>query len=207
MSYFELPKLPYAYDALEPYIDEKTVEIHYTKHHQNYLNNLNKIIENNPSLVEGKTLEELLKDVDSLPEKIRTQIINQGGGYINHNLYWQILSPNGGGKPSGEFLQEIEATFGNYETFKMKLVDAAVNVFGSGYGFLVLNNETKSLEIMQMKNQESPISYNKTPLIIIDVWEHAYYLRYQNRRKKYIENLFNVFNWDEIERLYYEAKI
>lgn len=207
MSYFELPKLPYAYDALEPYIDEKTVEIHYTKHHQNYLNNLNKIIENNPLLVEGKTLEELLKDVDSLPEKIRTQIINQGGGYINHNLYWQILSPNGGGKPSGEFLQEIEATFGNYETFKMKLVDAAVNVFGSGYGFLVLNNETKSLEIMQMKNQESPISYNKTPLIIIDVWEHAYYLRYQNRRKKYIENLFNVFNWDEIERLYYEAKI
>lgn len=207
MSYFELPKLPYAYDALEPYIDENTVEIHYTKHHLNYLNNLNKIIEDNPLQIEGKTLEQLLKDIDSLPENLRTPIINQGGGYINHNLYWQILSPNGGGKPSGEFLQEIEATFDGYENFKTKLIDAATNVFGSGYGFLVIDNDTKSLEIMQTKNQESPISYNKTPVIIIDVWEHAYYLRYQNRRREYIESLFKIFNWDEIERIYYEAKI
>ena|SRR5690554_1861800 len=206
MSNFELPKLPYAYDSLEPYIDARTVEIHYTKHHQTYLNNLNNILKEHTEIADEKSIEEILHNIDKLPDHIKQPIINQGGGYANHNLYWQILSPNGGGKPSGEFLDEITATFGDYNQFKAKLEDMAKSVFGSGYGWLVIDNETKNLEVIKTKNQDSPLSINKTPLIIIDVWEHAYYLNYQNRRGDYVERFFNIINWDEIERLYNEAK-
>jgi len=205
MAIYELPKLPYAYDALEPYIDAQTVEIHYTKHHQTYLNNLNAILEKHMDLSEGKSIEMLLSDLNQIPEDIRQQVINQGGGYANHNMYWFILSPNGGGEPSGKLLNAINNQFGNFSNFKEQLGKTAKGVFGSGYGFLVVDNTTKQLELMTTKNQDSPYSFNKTPLIIIDVWEHAYYLGYQNRRADYVDRFFNILNWDEIEHRYDEA--
>ncbi|HEY8364112.1 MAG TPA: superoxide dismutase [Haloplasmataceae bacterium] len=205
MALYTLPKLPYAYDALEPYIDAKTVEIHYSKHHAAYLNNLNKILEKYPEISENRTIEEILTNINDVPVDIRQQVINQGGGFANHNLYWSILSPNGGGVPSEKISQAIIEQFGTFDELKRQLKDAAIGVFGSGYGFLVMDKDSKKLEIMQTKNQDSPLSFNKIPLIIIDVWEHAYYLLYQNRRADYVERLFNIIDWDKIESLYNEA--
>lgn len=202
---YELPKLPYAYDALEPYIDAKTVEIHYTKHHQSYLHNLNNIAKDYPEVFLDKKITQVLTDIDNVPEKIRQQVINQGGGYANHNLYWLILSPNGGGKPDGKLAEAIKQRFETYENCKRELEAAAVSVFGSGYGWLVVDKNTKQLDIITTKNQDSPYSINKIPLIVIDVWEHAYYLNYQNRRPEYVAKIFNVINWDEIEANYEKA--
>jgi Fe-Mn family superoxide dismutase len=202
---YELPKLPYAYDALEPYIDAKTVEIHYTKHHQSYLHNLNNIAKDYPEVFLDKKITQVLTDIDNVPEKIRQQVINQGGGYANHNLYWLILSPNGGGKPDGKLVEAIKQRFETYENCKRELEAAAVSVFGSGYGWLVVDKNTKQLDIITTKNQDSPYSINKIPLIVIDVWEHAYYLNYQNRRPEYVAKIFNVINWDEIEANYEKA--
>lgn len=199
---YELPKLPYAYDALEPVIDARTVEIHYSKHHQTYLNNLNKIVEENPDVFNGKTIEEVLSNLDLIPTSIRQQVINQGGGYYNHNLYWANLSPNGGGEPQGKLREAIDKTFGSFDSMKEKLAQAAKGVFGSGYGQLVLDNQTKELEIIQTKNQDAACSIGKTTLLIIDVWEHAYYLAYQNRRPDYVDKIFSIVNWDEVEKRY-----
>ncbi|NLG81353.1 MAG: superoxide dismutase [Bacilli bacterium] len=199
---YELPKLPYAYDALEPVIDARTVEIHYSKHHQTYLNNLNKIVEENPDVFNGKSIEEVLSNLDLIPTSIRQQVINQGGGYYNHNLYWANLSPNGGGEPQGKLREAIDKTFGSFDSMKEKLAQAAKGVFGSGYGQLVLDNQTKELEIIQTKNQDAACSIGKTTLLIIDVWEHAYYLAYQNRRPDYVDKIFSIVNWDEVEKRY-----
>lgn len=202
---YELPKLPYAYDALEPVIDARTVEIHYSKHHQTYLTNLNKIVEENPQVFTGKTIEEVLSNLEAIPESIRQQVINQGGGYYNHNLYWANLSPNGGGEPKGQLKEAIDKAFGSFEAMKEKLAQAAKGVFGSGYGQLVLDNKTKELEIIQTKNQDAACSIGKTTLLIIDVWEHAYYLNYQNRRPEYVDKIFSIVNWEEVEKRYDEA--
>ncbi len=204
MSYYELPKLPYSYDALEPYIDAKTVEIHYTKHHQTYLNNLYNILKDHKNIAQGKSIEMLLTDINEIPEAIRQQIISQGGGYANHNLYWSILSPNGGGQPTGKLLQALNDRFGSFNNFKEELGKASIGVFGSGYGWLVIDNDSKEMEIIQTKNQDSPYSINKSPLVVIDVWEHAYYLQYQNRRPDYVDRFFNIINWDEVSRRYDE---
>lgn len=205
MATYELPKLPYAFDALEPYIDAKTVEIHYTKHHKGYLDKLLDALKGNEDIAHGKSIEMVLSDLNGIPEAIRQKIINVGGGYANHNMYWYILSPNGGGEPTGDLMQAINTTFGSFQTMKDQLSATAKGTFGSGYGWLVVDNSSKKLEIMSTKNQDSPYSYNKTPLIIIDVWEHAYYLKYQNKRADYVDRIYNIFNWDEIQHRYDEA--
>ncbi len=201
---FELPKLNYVYNELSPVIDALTVEIHYDRHHRGYCTKLNAFLEKHPEFAEGKTIEEILSDVNAIPEDIRQGVINTGGGYVNHNLYWAILSPNGGGKPSGNLLNAVEKTFGSFAKFKELVNEAANAVFGSGWAFVVVNKD-KKLEIVTTANQNSPLSNGKTPIIGIDVWEHAYYLNYQNKRPDYVEAIWNLFNWDVIEKLYNEA--
>lgn len=200
---FELPKLPYAYNELEPSIDALTVEIHYDRHHRAYVNNLNNALEKFPNFAEGKTVEEILSDVNAIPEEIRQIVINNGGGYINHNLYWSILSPQGGGMPQGKLKEAIDKKFGSFANFKDELNKAATSVFGSGWAFLVINQD-KELEIVKTANQNSPISEGKIPILGIDVWEHAYYLKYQNKRPDYVNAIWDILNWQEIERLYNE---
>lgn len=201
---YELPKLPYAYKALEPSIDALTVEIHYDRHHRGYKNKLNAALEKHPEFGNGKSIEELLKDINSIPEDIRQAVINTGGGYYNHNLYWSILSPTGEKKPTGVLLNTIETSFGSFEQFKEKVMNAANTLFGSGWAFVVVNKD-KELEIVKSANQNSPLSDRKTPILAIDVWEHAYYLNYQNKRPDYVSAIWDIFNWEEIERLYKEA--
>lgn len=200
---FELPKLPYAYDALEPHIDKETMNIHHTKHHNTYVTNLNNAIKGNAEL-ENKSIEELLANLDAVPENIRTAVRNNGGGHANHSLFWEIMSPNGGGEPTGELADAINAKFGSFEKFKEEFKQAAIGRFGSGWAWLVVNNG--ELEIMSTQNQDSPLMEGKTPILGVDVWEHAYYLKYQNRRPEYVEAFFNVINWDEVARRYKEAK-
>ena len=200
---FELPKLPYAYDALEPHIDAKTMETHHSKHHAAYTNNLNKALEGRKEF-EGKTAEEILSDLNAIPEDIRQAVINNGGGFVNHNLFWTILSPNGGGEPTGELKEAIDKTFGSFDEFKTQFNQAAATVFGSGWAWLVVN-QNKELEIVKTQNQNTPISDGKTPILGVDVWEHAYYLKYQNRRAEYLDAIWNVLNWDEVLKLYQEA--
>ena len=204
MAGYILPPLPYAYNALEPIIDAKTVEIHYTKHHKAYLDKLNELVKRYPSFFEGKSIEDVLSLPEEIPADIRQEVINQGGGYANHNLYWYILSPNGGGKPYGKLAQAINQTFGNFERLKQLLIQASVSQFGSGYGWLVLNHK-KQLQVVKTLNQNTPLSAGYVPLLTIDVWEHAYYLKYQNQRVKYVEAIFEIINWDEVERRYEEA--
>ncbi len=200
---FTLPALPYAYDALEPYIDKETMNIHHTKHHQAYINNLNAALEAHPEL-QKETVEELISHVNLLPESIRTTVRNNGGGHANHSLFWTILSPNGGGEPSGQLATAIKAKFGSFEAFKEEFTKAATTRFGSGWAWLsVCNGE---LELTSLPNQDSPIMEGKTPILGLDVWEHAYYLHYQNRRPDYISAFWNVVNWDEVARRYYSAK-
>jgi len=204
MDYFNLPKLTFDFNALEPYLDAQTMEIHYTKHHQTYATNLNKLTAGYDSFFQGKSIEVILSDALAIPEAIRQGVINHGGGFANHNLYWRILSPQGGGEPTGELAAQINQSFGSFEAFKQQLSQAAVSQFGSGWGWLVLNDK-KALEIIQTSNQNSPLSLGKIPLMTIDVWEHAYYLNYQNRRPDFVDAIWNVFNWAEIEKNYASA--
>lgn len=201
---FVLPELPYDYNALEPSIDALTVEIHYDRHHRGYATKLNQALEKYPDFVGNKTVEEILSDVNSIPEDIRQTVINTGGGYVNHNLYWSTLTPNGSKEPEGELLDAINKKFGSFAKFKELLSEAANNLFGSGWAFLVVN-QNKELEIVKTANQNSPLSDGKKPILAIDVWEHAYYLNYQNKRADYVEAIWNIFNWKEISRLYNEA--
>ncbi len=203
MAKFELPDLPYAYDALEPTIDTDTMNIHHTKHHNTYVTNLNAALEGHADL-QDKSLEDLISDLDALPEDIRTAVRNNGGGHANHSLFWEILSPEGGGKPSGALAEDIEKTFGSFEKFQEEFEQAAATRFGSGWAWLVLNDG--KLEVMSTPNQDNPIMEGKTPLLGLDVWEHAYYLKYQNRRPEYIKAFWNVVNWEQVEKNYEEAK-
>jgi len=200
---FELPQLPYAYDALEPHIDKETMNIHHTKHHNTYVTNLNNALEGNTELL-SKSVEEVIANLDAVPEAARTAVRNNGGGHANHSLFWQILSPNGGGEPTGAIADAINSKFGSYESFKDEFAKAATTRFGSGWAWLVVNNG--SLEVTSTPNQDSPLMEGKTPILGLDVWEHAYYLRYQNRRPEYINAFFNVINWEEVTKRYEAAK-
>jgi Fe-Mn family superoxide dismutase len=199
---FELPKLPYAYNALEPYVDSATMEIHYTKHHGAYTANLNKAIEGTP--LSGLTIEEILKNVSQHSPAIR----NNGGGFYNHNLFWSLMTPNGGGSPKGELAESISKFFGTFEAFKEKFSNAAATRFGSGWAWLVYRDG--QLVVFSTPNQDNPLmdvsEIKGTPLLALDVWEHAYYLNYQNRRPEYIENFWKVVNWEEVERIFKSVK-
>jgi Fe-Mn family superoxide dismutase len=199
---FELPELDYEYDSLEPFIDKETMEIHHSKHHQTYVNNLNKALEGHEEL-QGKPVEELLKSIDSISEQIRTAVKNHGGGHFNHSFFWKCLKKDV--EPQGEVLEAIKRDFESYEVFVEKFKQAAVTQFGSGWAWLVLNLESKKLEIMQTHDQESPISLGKIPLLVVDVWEHAYYLKYQNKRPEYVDAFMNIINWDEVNKNYLKA--
>lgn len=203
MANFTLPELPYAYDALEPHIDKETMNIHHTKHHNTYVTKLNDALEGHDDLA-GKSIEEILANLDAVPESIRTAVRNNGGGHANHTLFWTLLSPNGGGEPTGELADKINETFGSFDKFKEEFANAAANRFGSGWAWLVVNNG--NLEITSTPNQDTPISEGKTPILGLDVWEHAYYLNYQNKRPDYISAFWNVVNWDKVTELYNQAK-
>ena len=204
MTEYPFLPLPYTYNALEPILDAKTVEIHYTKHHKAYLDKLNALVKRYPSFFEGKTIEDVLSHPDEIPADIRQEVINQGGGYANHNLYFYSLSPNGGGEPFGKLAKEIKLAFGSFDQLKRLLAQAATSQFGSGYGWLVLD-QNKKLRVVKTLNQNSPLSAGFTPLLNLDVWEHAYYLKYQNRRADYTEAIFEIINWDEVERRFGEG--
>jgi len=198
---FELPKLNYAFDALEPNIDAKTMEIHYGKHHNGYTNNLNNIISGTDN--EGKSIEDILNSLDLENKGLR----NNGGGYYNHNLFWEIMGPNGGGDPSGEISESINSNFGSFENFKDEFSKAAATRFGSGWAWLCAHPDGK-LEICSTANQDNPLMPNGcggVPILCIDVWEHAYYLNYQNRRPDYINAFFNVINWEEVNKRFLQA--
>jgi superoxide dismutase, Fe-Mn family len=195
---YMLPKLSYSYDALEPYIDAKTMEIHHSKHHQAYTDNLNKALEKYPKIAETP-IEDLLNDLSKIPEDIRTAVRNNGGGFVNHSFFWEILKKDAPVK--GKVIDAINKEFGSFDKFKEQFSSAALTRFGSGWAWLVLNKEGK-LEIMSTANQDSPVSEGKTPLLTIDIWEHAYYLKFQNRRAEYISTFFNVINWYKVNELY-----
>lgn len=193
-------ELKYSFDALEPYIDKLTMETHYGKHHAGYTNNLNKAIEDNQCL-QGKTIEEILKNVNELDSSIRDNVRNNGGGYYNHNLYFDILSPNPKKAPEGVLLEKINETFGSLEELQNQLTQAAMSQFGSGWAWLV-KDENKNLKIVKTPNQDNPLMNGYTPILGIDVWEHAYYLKYKNVRKDYVDNFFKVLDWQKVEALY-----
>lgn len=192
---YELPKLAYAYDALEPHIDARTMEIHYTKHHQAYINNLNGALDKHPELAK-KSLESLLSDLNSVPEDIRTAVRNHGGGTWNHSMFWEIMSPKRGGAPKGELAKAIDASFKSFDAFKEDFAKAANGRFGSGWAWLV--KKGSGLAVVSTANQDNPFSDGVTPILGIDVWEHAYYLHYQNRRADYVTAWWNVVNWDAV---------
>jgi superoxide dismutase, Fe-Mn family len=201
---FELPNLPYAYDALEPYVDAQTMQIHHSKHHAAYINNLNAALEKQPALA-GKSLEDLLGDLNAVPEDVRMVVRNHGGGTYNHNLFWVFMSPKGGGEPKGALAKAIEAAFGNYTTFKENFEKAANTRFGSGWAWLSVK-QGGGLVVSSTANQDSPLSEGLQPILGIDVWEHAYYLKYQNRRPEYVTNWWNVVNWEEVARRFDSLK-
>ena len=192
---FELPKLPYAVDALEPYIDAQTMTIHHDKHHQAYITNLNGAIEKRPELGQ-KSLEDLLMDLNSVPEDVRTVVRNHGGGTWNHSMFWEIMAPNAGGAPKGELAGAVESAFGSFDAFKAEFEKAANGRFGSGWAWLV--KKSSGLAVVSTANQDNPLSEGMTPILGIDVWEHAYYLKYQNRRAEYVTNWWNIVNWDAV---------
>lgn len=198
---FELPQLPYAYDELEPHIDAKTMEIHHSKHHAGYVNNLNKAVEGTDFA--GKSVEELISNLAALPDNIRGAVQNNGGGHSNHSLFWTILCKDGG-QPEGELADAINSTFGSFDEFKSQFSTAAATRFGSGWAWLSMDNG--NLMIESTANQDTPIMQGRTPILGLDVWEHAYYLNYQNRRPDYIAAFFNVVNWDEVSKRYADAK-
>ena len=200
---YQLPPLPYAYDALEPHIDARTMEIHYSKHHQAYLNNLNKALESTPDLFK-KAPDDLLKDLNAIPEAIRTAVRNHGGGYVNHISFWESMGPNAGGEPRGPLADAIVKAFGGFAPFKDKLTQVAVGHFGSGWGWLSLDSAGK-LVAHSTPNQDSPLSAGFKPLLGCDVWEHAYYLKYQNLRANYVAAWWNVVKWDVVAARYAAA--
>lgn len=197
---YTLPSLPYAYDALEPYIDAMTMEIHYTKHHQTYINNLNELLRIHPSL-QTVPLEKLLATVDQLPPEIRMTIRNHGGGTLNHDMFWTLMKKNGGGEPNGKVAEQIKADFGSLEACKERFNTVAKSVFGSGWAWLCIGADGRLL-IHATANQDSPLSHGLQPIMGLDVWEHAYYLKYQNRRPDYITAWWHVINWEQIEENY-----
>ena len=197
---FTLPPLPYAKDALEPYSDALTVEIHHDKHHQTYVNNLNAALEQHPDLA-SKSVEALLGDLNAVPEAVRQTVINNGGGVYNHNMFWEIMGPNKGGNPTGQIAEVITSTFGTFDDFKAKVKAAALGQFGSGWAFLVVNRDGK-VEIKSYPNQNCPISDGLKPVMGIDVWEHAYYLKYKNVRADWVDAWWNIVNWDKVNERY-----
>ncbi|PYC24808.1 superoxide dismutase [Pseudomonas mosselii] len=197
-----LPALPYAYDALEPHIDTQTMEIHHSKHHQTYINNLNAAIEGTEWA--EWPVEQLVGAVKQLPEKLQGAVINQGGGHANHTLFWTVMSPQGGGQPAGQVAKAIDAQLGGFEAFKEAFTKAALTRFGSGWAWLSVTPQN-TLVVESSGNQDSPLMHGNTPILGLDVWEHAYYLKYQNRRPEYIGAFYNVVDWAEVERRYLEA--
>ncbi|ACX63149.1 superoxide dismutase [Paenibacillus sp. FSL H8-0457] len=200
---FQLPALPYANDALEPHIDAQTMEIHHDRHHNTYVTNLNAALENAPEL-QGKSLEDLIGNLDAVPESIRTAVRNNGGGHANHSLFWEVIGPNGGGQPTGALADAINSELGGFDKFKEDFAKAATTRFGSGWAWLVVKDG--KLAVTSTANQDSPIMEGQTPLLGLDVWEHAYYLKYQNKRPDYISAFWNVVNWEEVGKRYDNAK-
>lgn len=198
-----LPALPYAYDALEPHIDAKTMEIHHSRHHQTYVTNLNAALADLPELA-ALPLEALLARIDSLPAQVQGAVRNHGGGHANHSLFWQVMSPQGGGEPDGELAAAIERDLGGLEAFKQAFTQAALSRFGSGWAWLVVDGRGK-LQVVSSANRDSPLMEGLTPILGLDVWEHAYYLKYQNKRPDYIAAFYNVIDWDEVARRYVAA--
>ncbi|WP_339734696.1 superoxide dismutase [uncultured Gimesia sp.] len=200
---YTLPELPYAYDALEPHIDARTMEIHHTKHHQAYISKANAALEGHDALA-AKSIEDLVSDLSAVPESIRGAIRNNGGGHANHSLFWTVMSPDGGGNPTGALGDDINSTFGSYDAFKEQFSNAAATRFGSGWSWLSVDGG--KLVVESTPNQDTPLSEGRTPILGLDVWEHAYYLNYQNKRPDYISAFFNVINWDEVTKRYTAAK-
>lgn len=198
----ELPNLPYAYDALEPHIDARTMEIHHTKHHATYVTKLNAALEKHADL-QKQSVEDLLADISGVPADIQTAVRNHGGGHANHALFWTVMSPDGGGEPNGKLAEALRSSFGDYAIFKQQFSDAAASRFGSGWAWLVLDHGRPAIE--SSPNQDSPLMQGKTPILGLDVWEHAYYLKYQNRRPEYIAAWWNVVNWEEVARRFESA--
>jgi len=199
---YSLPQLPYAYDALEPNIDTKTMEIHHTKHHQTYINNINATVEGTPW--EKLSIEELVSKVNEVPADLKNSVINNGGGHANHSLFWTVMSPQGGGEPIKQIAEAIDRDIGSFENFKEAFTKAALTRFGSGWAWLSVTPEKKVI-VESSANQDSPLMNGNIPILALDVWEHAYYLKYQNRRPEYIAAFYNVVNWEEVNRRYLEA--
>jgi Fe-Mn family superoxide dismutase len=200
---YSLPSLPYAYDALEPHVDKMTMEIHHTKHHQAYINNVNKALEGHPDLV-NKQIDDLMRGLSSVPEAIRTAVRNNGGGHSNHTMFWTIMGPNAGGAPGGELAAAINGTFGSLDNFKTQFANAGATRFGSGWAWLC--HDKGKLILESTANQDTPLSEGRTPILGLDVWEHAYYLKYQNRRPDYIAAWWNVVNWNEVAKRFAASK-
>ncbi|OCB00059.1 superoxide dismutase [Clostridium beijerinckii] len=198
---YEKIELTYSYNSLEPYIDEETVKIHYTKHLQGYVDKLNNVLKGYEKFTEGKTLEQILSNPNKIPKKIYRDVINQGGGVLNHNLYFSILFPYPKKEPEGKLLNEIVSTFGSLEMLKKLVSEAAINKFGSGYGWLVKDKRGK-LKVANSSNQDTPLSFGFIPILTIDVWEHSYYLKYKNLRGDYVKNIWNLIDWARVEELY-----
>jgi len=196
---FTLPALPYAFDALEPHIDAKTMEIHHGRHHQAYVTNLNKAVSTNADLAKT-SLNELIRHLDDVPEAVRTAVRNNGGGHYNHTLFWRLMKKGGGGQPKGALAKAIDGKFGSFDKFKTDFSDTAMKTFGSGWAWLII--EGKDLKIVSTPNQDVPLAHGKHPILGLDVWEHAYYLKYQNKRADYVAAFFNVINWDTVAELF-----
>ncbi len=199
---FELPELPYSYDALEPHIDARTMEIHHTKHHQTYVDKLNAALKDEPELAD-QPIEAILMDLESVPEKIRPAVRNHGGGHANHSLFWTVMGGSAGGEPSGELQKAMEKSFGNFAAFQKEFADAAAGQFGSGWAWLVADKG--KLKVMATPNQDSPLSSGLMPILGLDVWEHAYYLKYQNKRPDYIAAWWRVVNWEQVDKNFQTA--
>lgn len=200
---FTLPKLPYEYDALAPYISSDIQHLHHSKHHQAYIDNLNKALESQPQW-QDKSIEEIIKKLDQIPEDVRTVVRNHGGGHYNHSMFWEMMSPKGGGEPTGIVLEKIKQYFGDFKTFKDQFSTGATKVFGSGWMWLVMDGN--QLSLMNTPNQDSPLTQGKIPLLGLDVWEHAYYLQYYNKRPDYIAAWWNVVNWEDVAKRLDQAK-
>lgn len=198
----QLPDLPYKYDALEPHIDAQTMEIHHTKHHNTYVTKLNEAVSGTE--LEEKNIEDILRDINQVPENIRTAVRNQGGGHANHSLFWTVMGPNGGGKPEGDLAQAIDSAFGSFDDFRQRFSQTALGIFGSGWSWLVVSGG--KLDIVGRPNQDSPLMDGLTPILGLDMWEHAFYLKYQNRKPDYVEAWWNVVNWDEVGKRFAAAK-
>jgi len=200
---YQLPDLPYAFDALEPHIDARTMEIHHDRHHAGYVNKVNAALEGHPNLA-AKSIEDVLRDINSVPENIRTAVRNNGGGHANHSLFWQVMSPDGGGRPAGALASAIKSAFGGLDALKDQFTKAALGRFGSGWAWLVVGGA--ELSVISTANQDSPLMDGLTPILGLDVWEHAYYLKYQNKRGEYVNAWWNVVNWPDVARRYEAAR-